>query len=112
VRNRRERVCRILRKMFRKFSQNVLSFKKKQYLCEKYTKNEVQMDTMFIELTNQKATRLLYELEELDLIKILQGNIKPVKKKLSEKYKGFITREEGEQLNNHINQMRYEWNDI
>ena len=34
------------------------------------------MDTMLIELTNQKATGLLQELEELHLIKILKGNVK------------------------------------
>ena len=67
---------------------------------------------MLIELTDQKATGLLYELMELNLIKILRVNIKPVKTKLSDKYKGFITREEGQQLNNHISQMRNEWNNI
>ena len=67
---------------------------------------------MVIELTNQKATALLYELEELSLIKILRGNCEPVKKKLSDKYKGFLTREEGQQLSNHISQMRNEWNNI
>ena len=50
--------------------------------------------------------------EELDFIKILHGSVEPVKMKLSEKYKGFITREEGEQLNGHINQMRNEWSGI
>jgi hypothetical protein len=76
------------------------------------TRNYTNVDTMFIELTNQKASKLLYELEELDLIKILPGYIEPVKTKLSEKYKGFITREEGKQLNSHINQMRNEWSGI
>ena len=57
-------------------------------------------------------TGLLRELKELNLIKILKGNNKPVKTKLSDKYKGFITRKEGQQLSNHINQMRNEWNDI
>jgi hypothetical protein len=70
------------------------------------------MDTMVIELTNQKATGLLYELEELNLIKIVEKNMKSGKTKLSDKYKGFITREEGLQLNNHISQMRSEWNNI
>jgi len=69
-------------------------------------------DTMLIQLTNQKAAKLLYELEELHLIKVLNGNIVPAKTKLSDKYKGFITKEEGLQLNSHINQMRNEWNNI
>jgi len=61
------------------------------------------MDTMLIELTNQKATGILYELEGLNVIKILRGYVEPPKVKLSDKYKGFITREEGQQLNDHNN---------
>jgi hypothetical protein len=71
------------------------------------------MDTMLIELTNQKAEGLLNELAELNLIKIFRGeNSKPVKTKLSDKYRGFLTREDGQQLTSHINQMRSEWNII
>lgn len=67
---------------------------------------------MLIQLTNQKAAGLIRELEELHLIKVLKENIVPVKTKLSDKYKGFISKEEGKQLNDHINQMRSEWNGI
>ena len=69
-------------------------------------------NTMVIQLTNQKAVGLLHELEELHLIKVLKKNIEPVKTKLSDKYKGFISKEEGQQLNDHIKQMRSEWNGI
>jgi hypothetical protein len=54
----------------------------------------------------------LHELEELNLIKVLKENIEPGKTKLSGKYKGFISKEEGQQLNDHIKQMRSEWNGI
>jgi len=67
---------------------------------------------MLIQLTNQKAAGLIRELEELHLIKVLKGNIVPVKTKLSDKYKGIISKAEGQQLNDHINQMRSEWNGI
>jgi hypothetical protein len=67
-------------------------------------------NTMLIQLINQKAAGLLHELEELDLIKVLKENIVPAKTKLSDKYKGFINKEKGQYLNNHINQMRSEWN--
>ncbi len=67
-------------------------------------------NTMLIQLTNQKAAGLLHELEELHLIKVIKENIEPVKTKLSDKYKGIISKEEGQQLNDHINQMRNEWN--
>jgi uncharacterized protein YwgA len=69
-------------------------------------------NTMLIQLTNQKAARLLHELEELRLIKVLKENIEPSKTKLSDKYKGSITKEEGQQLSDHINKMRNEWNSI
>jgi hypothetical protein len=52
-------------------------------------------NTMIIQLTNQKAAGLIRELEELHLIKVLKENIEPVKTKLSEKYKGFISKKEG-----------------
>ena len=69
-------------------------------------------NTMLIQLTNQKAARLLYELEGLRLIKVLKEEVASTKTKLSDKYRGFITQEEGVQLNNHINQMRNEWDNI
>lgn len=70
------------------------------------------MDTMLIQVTNQKAVGLLHELEELHLIKVLKENIAPVKTKLSDKYKGIISKEQGQSLNDHIKQMRSEWNNI
>ena len=70
------------------------------------------MDTMTVELTNQKAAGLLNELEGLHLIKIISRNVEPVKTKLSDKYRGVMTREQGEDLKRHINEMRNEWESI
>ena len=70
------------------------------------------MDTVLIELTNQKAMGLLHELEQLHLIRVLKKNAGMDKRKMSEKYKGIITKSQGENLDNHINQMRSEWNSI
>jgi hypothetical protein len=72
------------------------------------------MDTLqfTIQVTNQKAIGLLHELEELHIIKVLKKNIVPSKPKLSEKYRGIISKEEGKKLNEHIKQMRSEWNSI
>lgn len=72
----------------------------------------VHMDTMLIQLTNQKAVGLLRELEELHLIKVLEENILVKKPKLSDKYRGIITKEEGGKLNEHVQQMRSEWSSI
>ena len=67
---------------------------------------------MLIQVTNQKALGLLHELEELHLIKVLNDNFTPTKTKLSDKYKGIISKEQGQNLNEHIKQMRSEWNNI
>jgi hypothetical protein len=71
-------------------------------------------DTMLIELTNKKAVKLLHHMEDLKLIKVLKENIAApeVKTKLSDKYRGIITKEQGQNLNEHIQQMRSEWNNI
>ena len=69
-------------------------------------------NTMLIQVTNQKAVGLLYELEELDLIKVLKENFTTDKTKLSDKYKGIISKEQGQSLNEHIKEMRSEWNNI
>jgi hypothetical protein len=69
-------------------------------------------NTMLIQLTNQKAVGLLHELEELHLIKVLKENLAPAKTKLSDKYKGIISKEQGQSLNEHIKQMRSEWSSI
>lgn len=63
---------------------------------------------MLIQVTNPKAVGLLHELEELQLIKVLKENFTPAKQKLSDKYKGILTKEQGQNLNEHIKQMRNE----
>lgn len=65
---------------------------------------------MLIQIANQKAAGLLHELEELHLIKVLEKNIAPRKTRLSEKYKGIISKEQKQNLNEQIKQMRSEWN--
>lgn len=69
-------------------------------------------NTILIQITNEKALGLLHELEELQLIKVLTENVTPAKTKLSDKYKGIITKEQGREFNEHIKQMRSEWNNI
>lgn len=64
---------------------------------------------MLIQLTNQKAIGLLYELQELQLIKVIQENIVPTKLKLFNKYQGILTEEQGQDLKAHVEHMRSEW---
>lgn len=80
-------------------------------MAEHYNIKYFSMDhTVLIQLTNEKAIGLLYELEELQLIKVLEKNPASGKLKLSDKYRGIISKEEGQKLNEHIQQMRSEWN--
>ncbi len=69
---------------------------------------DTTMDTLVIQLTHHKALKLLLDLEELRLIKVLKKNIQPIQK-LSEKYAGKLPADIGEQLQQHIIKSRSEW---
>ena len=65
------------------------------------------------QLTSKSQTFDLSENEpELYVVNGLKEKKESAKTKLSEKYRGFLTSEEGRELNIHINQMRNEWNNI
>ena len=66
------------------------------------------MDTMLIQLTNQKAFKLLHELEELHLIKVLKQNFGS-SKNLSEKYAGKLPSDVADELQKYVSQSREEW---
>lgn len=63
------------------------------------------MNTMLIQLTNQKAVKISFELEELCLIKVLKKNVIS-DQKLSEKYAGKLSKEFAEDLQKHISESR------
>jgi hypothetical protein len=69
-------------------------------------------NTLLIQVTNEKALGLLHQLEELHLIKVLKEEKAVTKTRLSDKYRGILTKEQGEDLNEHIKQMRSEWDSI
>lgn len=68
------------------------------------------METMLIQLTNQRATKLLHELEELHIIKVLKKNIS-IGSKLSERFAGKLklSNEEYNQFQKYIQDSRKEW---
>ena len=66
------------------------------------------MDTVIIQLTTPKTMKLLQELEELHLLRVLKKNIS-AKTKLSDKYAGMLPIKIAEDLQNHIEQSRNEW---
>jgi len=67
------------------------------------------METVLVQINNNKAYRLLEDLEDLHLIKVLEKNIQP-KQKLSEKYAGKLPADIADELQNYVTQGRNEWN--
>jgi hypothetical protein len=66
------------------------------------------MDTMLIQLTNQKAFKLLHELEELKLIKVLKQNFGSGGD-LSDKYAGKLPDNIADDLHKYVLKSREEW---
>jgi hypothetical protein len=66
------------------------------------------MDTMLIQLTNQKAFKLLRQLEELNLIKVLKENFGEGQN-LSKKYAGKLPVEVARDMQKYVSQSRGEW---
>ena len=68
------------------------------------------METVLVQINNSKAYRLLQDLEDLNILKVLKKSIQP-KQKLSEKYAGKLPTNIAEELQNYVSQSRKEWND-
>jgi hypothetical protein len=66
------------------------------------------MDTILIQLTTPKTMKLILELEELHLLRVLKKNIS-VNTKLSDKYAGKLPTKIADDLQKHIEQSRNEW---
>jgi hypothetical protein len=66
------------------------------------------MDTVLIQLTTPKTMKLLLELEELNLLRVLKKNISS-EIKMSDKYAGKLPVNIAEDLQRHIEQSRDEW---
>ena len=69
------------------------------------------MNTMLIQLTNKKAARFIHEMEDLELIKVLKEE-KSIKTRISQKFRGILTKEKGRDLQEHIKKMRSDWQSI
>lgn len=71
------------------------------------------MKTVTLDILNEKALNLLKDLELLNLIKFRkEKKVAPSKIKLSDKYRGIISKEQGQDLKLHIKQTRNEWGSI
>ena len=67
------------------------------------------METVLLQINNNKAYRLLEDLEDLHIIKVLKKSIESGQK-LSEKYAGKLPSDIADELQNYVTQSRNEWN--
>lgn len=69
------------------------------------------METILVQITNNKAYKLLEDLEDLEILKVLRKDI-PASKKLSEKYKNVFSKEDAMNFDIHTKSSRNEWDNI
>lgn len=67
------------------------------------------METILIQINNAKAYRLLEDLEDLHIIKVLKKSVQSGQK-LSEKYAGKLPTDIANELQDYVTQSRSEWN--
>lgn len=67
------------------------------------------METVLIQINNERAYKLLQDLEDLKIIKLLEKSKKP-SQKLSEKYAGKLPTEIANELQQYVTKSRDEWN--
>jgi hypothetical protein len=66
------------------------------------------METLVVQLTNNRAYKLLKDLEELHIIKLVTKSTQP-SQKLSEKYAGKLPSNIADDLQHYVAQSRKEW---
>jgi hypothetical protein len=66
------------------------------------------METVLIQINSNKAYKLLEDLEDLNIIKVLKKSIQP-QQKLSEKYAGKLPSDIADEIQNFVNESRNEW---
>lgn len=67
------------------------------------------MQTVLVQVNNDKAYKILEDLESLNIIKVLKRSFEP-KEKLSEKYAGKLPSDIADALQDYVTQSRKEWN--
>jgi len=67
------------------------------------------METVLLQINDSKAYKLLQDLEELNILKVLERKVQPTQK-LSEKYAGKLPVDVADELQNYITESRNEWN--
>ena len=69
-----------------------------------------QMETVLLQINNEKAYKLIEDLESLNIVKVLDKSVKPTEK-LSSKYAGslHLSDEEYNNFQDFLAQSRKEW---
>ena len=67
------------------------------------------METVLIQINNNKVYKLLENLEELHIFKVIKKSKKQTLS-LSEKYAGKLTSKTADELQNYVNESREQWN--
>ncbi|MFY8036181.1 MAG: hypothetical protein ACOVMQ_03380 [Cyclobacteriaceae bacterium] len=66
------------------------------------------METVTIELLNEKAYGLLKDLEDLHLIRLVENDHKS-NTSLSDQFEGKLSNEAADSMRKHVEQVRQEW---
>jgi hypothetical protein len=71
------------------------------------------METIKVQIKDNKALKILKDLEDLDILKILENDDVDLHQgeKLSDKYAGAISSETAKKMSNYVNESREEWED-
>jgi hypothetical protein len=85
-------------------------FEKKVVILQKLLKVTI-MSTAVIEIKNDIAYNFLYNLERMNLLRIVsrKNELENKKQKLSERFSGSLSGERTEELQNELKNMRQEW---
>ena len=66
------------------------------------------METVIIQINNQKAYKLLEELEALNILKVIRKSVQTPQKR-SQKYAGKLPKEVAEELQSYVSESREAW---
>ncbi len=69
----------------------------------------IVMQTVLVEVNDQKGFHLLQELEGLNILRIIKENVPAGSAKLSDKYKGVFSKEDAASFDKHTQTLRKEW---
>ena len=67
------------------------------------------METLTIKIKDNKALKLIHDLEDLNLIQVIGSDLKKNTAKLSDILNGSISKEQADNMQKELKQMRNEW---